>query len=138
MSIKAASVTPVKKILIESDPSGETFVMVQPASYKHELLRGEYLKARKFNVGVDNYSEEPAVNRYQFDAMEIWVSYPDIDVPCSIDIELEDETISHPFKKRSEMTQTQFLAALGMLTYEVVKEWHKMVCEVNPGWGRPF
>ena len=81
MAIKAAEVTPVKKTLIESDESGESWVMVQPASYRHEMLRGEYLKLHSYTITPADVTEQQIVNRYHFDAMEIWTSYPEIDTP---------------------------------------------------------
>ena len=77
MPIKARSVVPVKKVLDKSDPTGDTWVMIQPITYRHDMERGEYLKDHRMEIDGFDMSERVSVNRYRLYATELWLSYPD-------------------------------------------------------------
>ena len=47
MPIKASSITPVKKELLRSDPSGDTWVLIKPVTNREDLLRGELLRTQE-------------------------------------------------------------------------------------------
>jgi hypothetical protein len=140
MSVKASEKTPVKKELLESDDSGDTWVMIQPASYSMEMERGEYVKDRgmRMAVATNEVRSDQRVNQYLLFAAEIWISYPsNADIPCNIVVMRGDEEF-RPFKRKREMNWNTFLTALNELDPNVVFEWHRKVVEVNPEWGRPF
>ena len=128
--IKASPVGPVKKLLIDSDPSGDSWVMINPVTYREDMARGEVLKTR-----VIEGSNMQSVNLYKLYAEEIWLSYNDAHI--IIDDDGEELIL---FKPREDMTRETFMAAL---THEkmpppVILEWHTRVVEVNPDWMFPF
>lgn len=132
MSIKAAPVGPVKRLLVDSDPSGDTWVMINPVTYREDMLRGEVLKTREISR---EGSRMQSVNLYTLYAEEIWLTYDDARI--IIDDDGEELVL---FKPRTDMTKETFMAALThkKMPPGVVLEWHTQVVEVNPDWMYPF
>lgn len=127
MTIKAADTVPVKKELRECDPSGDTWVMIRPITFRDDLLRGDFLGG----------------NKALLKAQELWITYPtkeelDGRPPCHIVIEDKAGNESEPFGDKEEMGRQKFIEALEKLDPEIVFEWYKKMLELNPGWTYPF
>ena len=137
--IKAASIVPVRKELTRADPSGQTWAMITPASYRQDMVRGEMLRNREYAVD-DNYGvvTRVDVNIYRLHAEELWITYhsasivlEDVDddgKPANVDL----------FRPKDEMTRSEFMVALGRLPRPVVSEWHQALVSVVPDWQYPF
>jgi len=131
MVIKISPITPVKKELDQADPSGETYVMIKPITYRDDMARGELLKERETsNTG----RASKGINMYFLRAEELWLTYAD----AHIVLEDEDGKQSEPFGPREEMTRDDFMKALIALQPAIVFEWHQKIVEVNPDWAFPF
>lgn len=128
MSIKTSAIAPVKKELIRVDPSGETYVMIKPITYRDDMMRGELLKERE----VSSAYGSKGLNIYILRAEELWLTY----ASAHIVLEDEDGKQTEPFSE--EMTRTAFMEALSALQPAIVLEWHQMLVEVNPDWAFPF
>lgn len=136
MPIKAVSTTPVKKILDTADPSGESWVLVLPASQRHIEMRGQHLKDRLVSWDRDR---RQVVNRINVNMAELWVE--DLWIlygGAHIEIEDEDGTVSQPFLEPEQMSERAFKDAVGKLPNEVINEWHAKLTEVNDDWRFPF
>lgn len=131
--IKVSPTEPIKKILSESDPSEDTWVMVKPITYREDMQRGEILKQRQFTETAAAQTMQ-GLNMYALRAGELWLTYHS----CCIVLEDEEGNTSEPFKPVEEMTRREFMEALGNLPSEVVVEWYNAMLEVNPDWRFPF
>jgi hypothetical protein len=123
MTIKAADIVPVKKVLEKSDPSGDTWVMIRPITFRDDILRGDFLEG----------------NKSLLRAMELWITYPSKEElggtpPCHIAVEGEDGKASEPFTDKESMGRMKFIEAIGELNPEVVLEWYQKMLEVNQDW----
>lgn len=125
MPIKISAMTPQKKILSEADPSGDTYVMIKPVSYRDDMARGEFLKEREIATGK-------GINMYTLRAEELWLTYAGVHIV----LESEDDKQAQPFSEG--MTKASFMEALSALHTDVVLEWHSKMVEVNPDWAFPF
>jgi len=131
MAIKISAMTPVKKELDRADPSGETYVMIKPITYRDDMMRGELLKERE--VSSEGRASK-GLNMYLLRAEEMWLTYAD----GHITLEDEDGKQSQPFSPREEMTRAGFMEALSALPSNIALEWHQKMVEVNPDWAFPF
>lgn len=131
MAIKISPMTPVKKVLIVSDPSEDSWVMIKPITYRDDMMRGELLKERETS---SESRASKGLNMYLLRAEEMWLTYADAHII------LEDETDkqSQPFGPREEMVRADFMEALSALQPSIVFEWHQKMVEVNPDWAFPF
>lgn len=134
MSIKISAMTPVKKVLIESDASGDSWIMIRPITYRDDLVRGELLKEREVASDGIGGSMTKGINMYRLRAEELWLTYAD----AHIVFEDADGGQAEPFVPRDEMTKVEFMQALSDLSPSVVLEWHQRMVEVNPDWAYPF
>lgn len=134
MSIKVSPVTPVKKFLLRSDPSEDTWVMIKPITYRDDMLRGEVLREQEWASTMSGEAKSSGLNMYRLRAEELWITYHS----AHIVIEDEDGNTREPFKPRDEMTRQAFMDALADLPTNVVLEWHEKMVEVNPDWRFPF
>lgn len=139
MPITAVSTTPVKKLLDESDESGQSWVLILPASQRHEEMRGEHLKDRTFAYD-DRYGvvSKVNVNLYSLHVEELWILYAGAHIELVETLEDGKQTTSQPFKPQNEMTYAVFVTALGKLPRAAINEWHDKLVEVNPDWRFPF
>jgi hypothetical protein len=139
MPIKAVSTTPVKKILEESDPSGESWVMVLPASQRHEEQRGQHLKDRTIAYD-ERYGivTKVNVNMATLWVEEIWILYGGAHIEIVDTDDGGKETTVMPFKPQGEMTYAEFKVAIDKLPKSVINEWHSKLVEVNDDWRLPF
>ena len=139
MPIEASSIVPVKKILERSDGSKDTWVMIVPISYRHDMMRGEFLKdGRMVADAISGIAKAVSVNPYGLRAEELWITYHNAHIVIKAKNEDGVEETVEPFRPRDEMTRTEFMIALGSLPPHVVLEWYRMMLEVNPGWQFPF
>jgi hypothetical protein len=143
MPIKAVDITPVKKELLSSDPSGDTWVMVRPITWRDDLVRGEQLKNKQTRLEAMAVTKATVVNSYSLRAHELWITYPSKDElsgakPCHIVVEHPDGSTSEPFGDKEEMGMQGFMQALEQMPPNLVLEWHNKMIEVNPGWAYPF
>lgn len=128
MAIKISAMTPVKKHLEGVDPSGDSWVLIKPITYRDDMLRGELLKEREMTTtGLGK-----GLNMYQLRAEELWLTY----AGANIVLEDEDGKEAQPFT--DEMTKAEFMAVVGPLVPAIVLEWHQKLVEVNPDWAFPF
>lgn len=137
--IKAASVVPLKRELKRSDPSGKTWVMVTPSSYRQDMIRGEMLRNREY-AADDTYGvvTRVDVNIYMLHAEELWISYHSADIVLE-DVDKDGKAVKIGlFKPKDEMTRSGFMTALGKLPRHVVTEWHQQVVSIVPDWQYPF
>ena len=141
MAVKAGPTQPVKKLLDSSDPSGDTWVMIKPATYRDDILRGELLKdSRLVASGVQGVGMQSFVNQYALRAEEIWLTFEG----AHLVLEGEDEkgkiSAEEPFKDktRANWSRGEFMDALDLLPPFVVIEWSRKVIEVNADWALPF
>lgn len=128
MAIKVSEMTPVKKHLTGVDPSGDSWVLIKPITYRDDMQRGELLKEREMGAG----GAGKGINMYLLRAEEIWITYAN----AHIVLEDEDGKEAQPFTE--EMTKKEFMTVLEGLLPAVVFEWHGKLVEVNPDWAFPF
>lgn len=139
MPIEAVSTTPVKKILDVSDESGQSWVMILPASQRHEEMRGEHLKSRAFAYDdVKGLVSKVNVNLYSLHVEEIWILYGGAHIEILETLEDGKKSTSQPFKAPEKMTSFEFHTAVGKLPRSAIDEWHAKLVEVNPDWQFPF
>jgi len=134
MAIHISAMTPVKKILVQSDPSEDSWVMIRPITYRDDLQRGELLKEREVASDAYGGSMTKGINMYRLRAEELWLTYAD----AHIILEDEDGEQSEPFSPHDEMGKANFMQALASLSPAVVLEWHRRMVEVNQDWAYPF
>lgn len=143
MSIKLApddvgDLVPQKHDLLTSMQDGSISVYITPASYREDLLRGQYLQDNRYVANaVGQISQNVRVNQYGLKAEEIWITYHHAELAC---MEIQDgkEVEIQPFKPKAEMTKSEFMRLLGRLPSDVVLEWYSKVLLVNPDWKYPF
>lgn len=139
MPIEASSVIPVRKVLERSDETKDTWVMIVPISYRHDMIRGEFLKdGRMVADAVSGIAKAVSVNPYGLRAEELWITYHDAHIVVKTKDKDGKEIETEPFSQREEMTRTEFMIGLGSLPPHVVLEWYQKMLEVNPGWQFPF
>lgn len=132
MPIKNSAIAPVKKFLVDVDPSEDTWVMIKPITFRDDIARGELLKQREtYNTSTPGVMASKGLNMYRLRAEELWLTYDDAHIV------LEDSD-SSLFKPRSEMTRNEFLQVLGSLPPAVILSWYSKMLEVNPDWAFPF
>lgn len=135
MPIKASPVTPVKKELKRSDPSGDTWVLVKPASTREDLLRGELLKTQEVSWDDEGrIATRVVVNQYQLQLEEVWLTFGGGHVVLEKE-EGEDETL---FPNGEKTTRPDFFADIMKIPPSARNEWVGLVREVNPAWLYPF
>ena len=135
MPIKASSVTPVKKELKRSDPSGDTWVLVRPATTREDLLRGELLKTQEVSWDDEGrIATRVVVNQYQLQLEEMWLTF----AGGHVVLENEDGELKELFKKGEETTRSEFFADVARVPPPARNEWVSLVREVNPAWLYPF
>lgn len=139
MPITAVSTTPVKKVLDESDSSGQSWVSILPASQRHEEMRGEHLKSRAFAYDdVKGLVSKVNVNLYSLHVEELWILYGGAHIEIVETLKDGKQTTSQPFKAPGQLTYAEFHTAIGKLPRRVIDEWHARLVEVNPDWQFPF
>lgn len=134
MSIKVSSPTPVKKMLAQSDPDGDSWVMIRPITYRDDIMRGELLKQREILNDTMGRALTRNINMYRLRAEELWLTYDNARIVLVDD----DGSETEPFKPRDEMTKSEFLDILAGLPSAVVIDWYTRMLEVNPDWSLPF
>jgi hypothetical protein len=131
MAIKVSGMAPTKKHLDGVDPSGDSWVLIKPITYRDDMRRGELLKERE-TATTRAGSVTKGINMYLLRAEELWLTYGG----AHIVLEDKDGEETQPFS--DEMTKTEFMAALESLEPPIVLEWHMKLVEVNPDWAFPF
>jgi hypothetical protein len=129
---------PQKHDLLIAAPDGGLSVYITPASFREDLMRGQYLQDNRYMATSEGgVARSVHVNQYGLKAEEIWITYHHADFSCT---EIQDgkEVEVQPFKPRDEMTKSGFMRTLARLPTDVVLEWNSKVLEVNPDWQYPF
>jgi len=137
MAIKAAETAPVKVVLTEADPSGETYLLFRRPTWRDDELRGELLKDTQVVMTDNGIAKRVTVNPYLLRTEEIWILYFDGSLVVE-DLQGKQESLLRP---KAEMTRDAFMAALRdpRLATEVLWEIHnKLIEAVASEWRYPF
>ena len=138
MAIKVPAPVPVKKDLVETDPTKKTWVIFKPPNFAAETERSEMLSQRSIIPTPGGLRTQVDVNLHALWAVDLWVTY----VETNLEIEFTDEdgkvVDSAKFAPRAEMGRAEFMRQLNKLPPSVVYEWHATMLEVVPDWAIPF
>jgi len=136
--ITISALVPERRELRTADPTGETWVKIQPPGYAAETERGRLTSKRSFYYNDAGFSvTDIDVNTRLLWAEEIWLAY--IDTNLDVDIEQEDGTVVNiTFEPRDEISRGEFMGKLAQLPSPIVYEWHAMLVDVVPEWSSPF
>ena len=146
MAFTASPVVPQKRPL-DVDPE-DSWVYVQSATPRMNLMRGELLKGQEFDTrGI---YLRATVNPVVLQNKEIWISSPASDpdnkeevahiVVATFNDEGEETSKKVYFAEMPEggWTESNFYLELGKLPPIAVSCWVGEVHKVNPGWILPF
>ena len=137
MAIKASETTPVKVVLTQADPSGETYLMFRRPTWRDDELRGELLKDTHMVMTDNGIAKRVQVNPYLLRSEEIWILYMD----GNLVVEDTQGNRDSLLKPRKDMSKEQFMNVLRdpRLDTDVLWEIHnKMIAEVASDWRFPF
>lgn len=134
MAIKAGPLVPQRVELLESDPSGDTWVYITPATNRSNLERGEMLR----DIEVTTQGVRVNVNPYLLQNWQIWASAGAEDIGRVIVIRGDDEEDIFEGKGRDDLTRAQFMELLQKIPPTVIAEWNTKVLEVNADWRYPL
>jgi len=118
LKVKSFDLEPVKVILMEADPSGETFMVIRRATFNDE--------ARRFSLIWDGQGDTALVTRIA--AVEIFVSL----VECNI-LDENDKSVLDPALPFDEFEKR--LTYIWAYNPVILWEMQRKVHEVNPRWG---
>jgi hypothetical protein len=124
--------------LLQSDPSGETTILVRQATMRENTLRAD-LWATASRIMRDGMGSEielkQRISMPEIMEREVYLTL----VACNIEAEsgplfkfARDSSTGRPYLSMSE---AKFHEAWGMLPADVALEIHSKVIEVNPTWG---
>lgn len=135
MPLKASLVTPVKRELSVADPSGDTWVLIKPASTREDLARGELLKTQEVSWDDEGrIATRVVVNQYELQLREMWLTFGG----GHIVLESEDGKKEELFKKGEEITWQDFFSDAMKIPTQARNEWARLVREVNRAWLFPL
>ena len=128
---------PVKVVLTQADPSGETWLLFRRPTWRDDELRGELLKDTRLVMTDGGLTKQVQVNPYLLRSEEIWILYID----GNLVIENSKGERTSLLKPKNEMTKEVFMQVLGdpRLGMDVAWEIHnRMIEEAAPDWRYPF
>ena len=138
-TIKVSEMAPVQ-VNLEADPTGETWVQIQPPKWEEEVIREGFRSKRVHFVDTDGqFRTQTDINLYDLWMWEIWLTY----VNTNLEVEITDnkEDTAHElvsFLPKEDMTQLDFFRKLRQCGTMVVSEWHRLVMDVVEQWKFPF
>jgi len=138
MPIQVSANTPQTRYLSITDPSGATYVIINPPDYAAESERGEMLKKRTLVPDGVYLRTQVEVNLNDLWALEIWLTYQETNLHVQYKDE-EDKVVKEvKFEPRDQVSRGEFLKRVGELPPGMVYEWHMKVVEVVRDWNVPF
>lgn len=127
--IKISTMIPVTRVLDQCDPSGETWVKINPPSFAQEMIRGQIT-----NTVFTDSGTMPSANLRTLALTEIWLTYGG----TNLEVEITREDGSDIITFTGKETESEFRAKLLRLPPFIVNEWLSHVLDVVPEWRSPF